>query len=110
MDFLLIPTALATSSRVRPRSARHCSSSSGKSSFGVFRCVAIYMVYNSGKKSLSRALCGPYARCGYPVEIKKVPLNLYVRPEVKQAVKKYADKEDRNPSNLSDRLLGWCVK
>jgi hypothetical protein len=51
---------------------------------------------------------------GKPVETKakekKVPLNLYVAPEVKEAVERHAENEERTPSNLADRLLGWCVR
>ena len=44
------------------------------------------------------------------MEIKKTYLNLYVAPDVKQALERLAKREDRKLSNLCDRLLGWCAK
>jgi hypothetical protein len=44
------------------------------------------------------------------VETKKTYLNLYVAPEVKEALERQAEGEDRKLSNLCDRLLSWCLK
>jgi hypothetical protein len=45
-----------------------------------------------------------------PVEAKKVPLSLYVSPEVRRFIEAQAKREDRTPSNLCDRMLAWSAK
>src|ERR1041385_8332225 len=45
-----------------------------------------------------------------PVEAKKVPLSLYVSPDVKRFVEAQAKREDRTPSNLCDRMLAWSSR
>lgn len=41
---------------------------------------------------------------------KKIYLNLYISPEVKEFLEEQAEREGRPLSNLCDRLLNWSAK
>jgi hypothetical protein len=44
------------------------------------------------------------------VGTKKTYLNLYASPDVKDALQRYAEREDRALSNLCERLLAWSAE